>query len=119
MNLNDGEEEDSFFNQHCLELAKLLRTEQTEHFLHLYDSLPSEWNGLRVSNVPVGLCRFFLDRISKYLMRNIYSLKQQKNIFVNYKNSTKTNLNLSINVHFITKKILQPLLCQIYQKNQS
>jgi hypothetical protein len=49
MNLNDGEE-DSFFNQRCLELAKLLRTEQTEDFLHLYDSLPSEWNGTRVSN---------------------------------------------------------------------
>jgi hypothetical protein len=59
MNLNDGEEEDSFFNQHCLELAKLLRTEQTEHFLHLYDSLPSEWNGLRVSNVPLGFIVFF------------------------------------------------------------
>jgi hypothetical protein len=49
MNLNN-EEEDLFFNQHCLELAKLLRTEQTEDFLHLYDSLPSEWNGSRVSN---------------------------------------------------------------------
>jgi hypothetical protein len=49
MNLND-EEEDSFFNQHCLKLAKLLRTEQTEDFLQLYDSLPSEWNGSRVSN---------------------------------------------------------------------
>ncbi|CAF3761458.1 unnamed protein product [Rotaria sp. Silwood1] len=47
MNLND-EEDDLFFNQHCLELAKLLRTEQTEDFLHLYDSLPSEWNGSRL-----------------------------------------------------------------------
>ncbi|CAF2137153.1 unnamed protein product, partial [Rotaria magnacalcarata] len=47
MNLNNGEE-DPVFNQHCLELAKLLRTEQTEDFLHLYDSLPSEWNGSRL-----------------------------------------------------------------------
>ncbi|CAF3420665.1 unnamed protein product [Rotaria socialis] len=47
MNLNNGEE-DPVFNQHCLELAKLLRTEQTEDFLHLYDSLPSEWNGFRL-----------------------------------------------------------------------
>jgi hypothetical protein len=56
MNLNDGE--DTFFNQHCLELAKLLRTEQTEDFLHLYDSLPSEWNGLRVSNRPLSFSIF-------------------------------------------------------------
>ncbi|CAF3735883.1 unnamed protein product [Adineta steineri] len=50
MNLNDEEDEDTFFTQHCLELAKLLRTEQTEHFLHLYDSLPSEWNGSRLES---------------------------------------------------------------------
>ena len=44
MNLNNGEEEeaDLFFTQRCLELAKLLRTDQTEAFLQLYDSLPSE-----------------------------------------------------------------------------
>jgi hypothetical protein len=59
MNLNDGEEADLFFNQRCLELAKLLRTEQTEEFLHLYDSLPSEWNGSRVSNRPLSYCRVF------------------------------------------------------------
>lgn len=58
MNLND-EEEDLFFTQHCLELAKLLRTEQTEDFLHLYDSLPAEWNGLRVSNGSLSHFRFF------------------------------------------------------------
>ena len=57
MNLNN-EEEDLFFNQHCLELAKLLRTEQTEHFLQLYDSLPSEWNGPRVSSVLVSVFVF-------------------------------------------------------------
>ncbi len=57
MNLND-KEEDLFFNQRCLELAKLLRSEQTEDFLHLYDSLPSEWNGSRVSNIPVSLFVF-------------------------------------------------------------
>jgi hypothetical protein len=57
MNLND-EEEDLFFNQRCLELAKLLRSEQTEDFLHLYDSLPSEWNGSRVSIVPVPFSVF-------------------------------------------------------------
>ena len=59
MNLNDDDEEDSFFTRHCLELAKLLRTEQTEHFLHPYDSLPSEWNGARVSKAPVGLSVVF------------------------------------------------------------
>ncbi|CAF3831561.1 unnamed protein product [Rotaria sordida] len=47
MNLNNADK-DLFFNQHCIELAKLLRTERTEDFLHLYDSLPSEWNGSRL-----------------------------------------------------------------------
>lgn len=51
MNLNNEDDKDDlFFNQRCLELAKLLRSEQTEDFLQLYDSLPSEWNGSRVSN---------------------------------------------------------------------
>lgn len=59
MNLNNGE--DLLFNQQCLELAKLLRTEQTEDFLHLYDSLPSEWNGSRVSNILLSYISFFLD----------------------------------------------------------
>lgn len=49
MNLNDGDD-DPFVTQHCLELANLLRTEQTEQFLDLYDSLPSEWTGEKVSN---------------------------------------------------------------------
>jgi hypothetical protein len=114
MNLND-EEEDFVFNQHCLELAKLLRTEQTEDFLQLYDSLPSEWNGSRVSNRSLSFIDFFVDSISKYLMRNnIYSLKQPKNIFVNYKNSTKINFKFNINVHFKIEQIL----CQIYLNNQ-
>lgn len=60
MNCHDADDHDhhteeegdhSFFNRQCLELAKLLRTEQTEHFLHLYDSLPAEWSGARVSRV--------------------------------------------------------------------
>ena len=58
MNLN-ADDEDTFFNQYCLELANLLRTEQTEHFLHLYDSLPSEWNGARVSIRSQSFFRFF------------------------------------------------------------
>lgn len=45
------EEDHTFFNRQCLELANLLRTEQTEDFLHLYDSLPAEWSGARVSRV--------------------------------------------------------------------
>lgn len=49
MNLN-AEDEETFVTQHCLQLANLLRTEQTEQFLHLYDSLPSEWTGARVSS---------------------------------------------------------------------
>jgi hypothetical protein len=49
MNLNNGEDKLDF-EQYCYELAKLLRTEQTEEFLRLYDSLPPEWNGLLVSN---------------------------------------------------------------------
>lgn len=48
MNFN-ADDEETFLNQYCLELANLLRTEQTEQFLRLYDSLPSEWNGSRVS----------------------------------------------------------------------
>src|ERR1700734_649672 len=112
MNLND-EEEDLFFKQRCLELAKLLRTEQTEDFLHLYDSLPSEWNGSRVSSVSIT---FFV--FSRYLMRNIYSLNKQKNVFVNYKNSTRTNFNVFIKVHFLTIRsinIIKLSLCQICQ----
>jgi hypothetical protein len=57
MNLND-EEEDLFFTQHCLELAKLLRTEQTEDFLQLYDSLPPEWTASRVSNSSLSFSFF-------------------------------------------------------------
>ena len=60
----DNDEDDLFFKQKCVELAKLLRTEQTEDFLHLYDSLPSEWNGERVSSVSAVCCpAYFLDRI--------------------------------------------------------
>lgn len=54
MNLNNGEEKEEVdlkFTQHCLELAKLFRTDQPEAFLRLYDSLPSEWNGSRVSSI--------------------------------------------------------------------
>jgi hypothetical protein len=58
MNLNDEDEEEALFNQHCLELAKLLRTEQTERFLHLYDSLPAGWTVSRVSRVPVVFSLF-------------------------------------------------------------
>ena len=47
----EEEEDHSFFTRQCLELANLLRTEQTEDFLHLYDSLPAEWSGARVSSV--------------------------------------------------------------------
>lgn len=52
MNFHDDlhKEEDLLFKQKCIELAKLLRAEETEDFLRLYDSLPSEWNGDRVSN---------------------------------------------------------------------
>jgi hypothetical protein len=61
MNINDDHTKtnsnmnDLFFKRTCLELAKLLRTEQTEDFLHLYDSLPSEWNGTRVSKM-IAVC---------------------------------------------------------------
>lgn len=119
MNLNH-EETDSDFNQRCLELAKLLRTEQTDAFLRLYDSLPSEWNGSRVSNSPGLLFHFFLDSISKYLMTHIYSLIQQKNIFVNCKNSTNPNSNFSISECFIIIKINKKIpttRCQNCQYN--
>ncbi|CAF3340293.1 unnamed protein product [Rotaria sp. Silwood2] len=82
MNLNDGEE-DLFFNQRCLELAKLLRTEQTEDFLHLYDSLPSEWNGSRLETAKEYIRQLQeLDEIEfKLIYQRIFhnKEKQQKN----------------------------------------
>lgn len=47
---DDDEENTSFFfQQRSIELAHLLRTDQTQEFLQLYDRLPSEWTGDRVS----------------------------------------------------------------------
>ena len=49
--MNLADDDDQLVNQHCLELANLLRTDQTDRFLRLYDSLPAEWSGSRVSSV--------------------------------------------------------------------
>ena len=59
MNLNNDGEVKLDFEQYCYELAKLLRTDQTVEFLRLYDSLPSEWNGLLVSNRSLSFIDFF------------------------------------------------------------
>ncbi|CAF1048006.1 unnamed protein product [Adineta ricciae] len=84
MNLNDDDEEDSFFTQHCFELAKLLRTEQTEHFLHLYDSLPSEWNGARLEEAKESIRR--LQELDENEFDQLYervSRQQQSNLSTN------------------------------------
>ena len=58
MNLADDDDDtDPLVNQHCLELAHLLRTDQTDRFLRLYDSLPAECSGSRVSR---ATAEFFL-----------------------------------------------------------
>ncbi|CAF0766941.1 unnamed protein product [Adineta ricciae] len=84
MNLNDDDEEDSLFTQHCLELAKLLRTEQTEHFLHLYDSLPSEWNGARLEEAKESIRQ--LQELDENEFDQLYervSRQQQSNLSTN------------------------------------